>query len=340
MKPVRFSCFPFGSTLQRIGGQRTVTALVVVATFFTAGCAGKAPSIPGLFSVAQSQAASGRCADAIATYTTVLGMSPRNLRALAGRGSCYGQLGDYGKAIADYSTVTHATSSATDLATLAQYEWDAGYASQATADLAKASYLAGLDDDVGELLQVAGIQVSYSALAGAAVTLQRIPARARLAQWYLLSGTLEAGFSDVPAMTSDYATAIRLSPTSQLAPALVTAANAYWNLGHYNIALSYYERALKAEGSINRSQVYVQMGYAEDRIGSPIAAIADYRAALAQGLAGSTRQGTEFAIAADYALLREFPQARAALAPLLHGNLSAALRAEVNTLNAAIATSG
>lgn len=340
MRPVRFPCFRFWSTLRRIGGQRTAMASVVVATFFTAGCAGTAPSIPALLSVAQSQAASGRCADAIATYTTVLGMSPRNLRALAGRGSCYGQLGDYGKAIADYSTVTHATSSATDLATLAQYEWDAGYASQATADLAKASYLAGLDDDVGELLQVAGIQLSYSALAGAAVTLQRVPAPGRLAQWYLLSGTLEAGLSDVPAMTSDFATAIRLSPTSQLAPPLVTAANAYWNLGHYNIALSYYERALKAEGSIDRAQVYIQMGSAEDRIGLPMAAIEDYRAALAQGLTGSTRQTTEFAIAEDYAVLRQWPEARAALAPLLHGQLSGALQAEVNTLKAAIATGG
>lgn len=320
--------------------QQWMIAVVAAAALLMGGCASDASSVSGLLSIAGRQAAASRCSEAIATYTQVLGVSPGNLVALAGRGSCYGQLGEYAQAIADYTAITHVTASATDLVTLATYEWDAGYTSQATSDVATASRLAGQGDSVGELLNIAGVQMEYSAIADASITLGRIPISGRLSQWYLLSGTVAGDMFNVPAMTKDLAVAVHLAPTSQLAPTLVVAANSWWGLGYYQTAITLYQRALTSEGSIDRGQVYVQMGYAYDRMGQPQAALGEYRAALGQGLSGSAQQGTEYAIAADFAGLRQVLQARAALAPLLRASLTPALRAEVDTLEATLTKGG
>lgn len=316
--------------------QQWIIAVVAAAALLMGGCADNASSVRGLLSIAESQEASGRCADAIATYTQVLSVSRDNLTALAGRGSCYGQLGEYAQAIGDYTAIAHATASATDLVTLATYEWDAGYTSQATSDLATASRLAGQSKSDAELLTIAGLQIGYSAIADASITLGRIPMSGRPSQWYLLSATVAGDMFQVPTMTKDLAVAVHLAPTSQLAPTLVAAANSWWDLGYYQTAITLYQRALTSEGSIDRGQVYVQMGYAYDRMDEPQAAIGEYRSALGQGLSGSARQATEYAVAADFTGLREFVEARAALAPLLRASLTPALRAEVNTLEATL----
>ncbi len=320
--------------------QWRLISTVLGAALLAAGCAGEPVSTSGLLTLAGNQAAQGHCPQAITTYSKVLGTDATNLVALQGRGTCYGQLGEYAQAISDYSAVTRMTASATDLVSLATYEWDAGFTSQATSHLATASRLAGQNDNVAELLTIAGLQLGYSASAGAALTLRRIPASGRLSVWYLLSGRLAASESDVPAMTSDFAVAVRLSPTSQLAPALVTEANAFWTIGYYGTAIATYQRALASEGAIDRAQVYVQMGYAYDRLGSLQTAIGAYRSALNQGLAGGARQATEYAIAADFVALKQLSEARTALAPLLHASLLPALRDQVNALEAVLSAGG
>lgn len=315
-------------------------AAAAATALFVVGCASGTLSVAALLSSAGIQAASGRCAQAIVTYTRVLSGSGSNLVALRGRGSCYAQLGEYAQAIGDYSEVTRATLNPADFLSLATYEWDAGYTSQATSALATASRLAGVAGNVTELLNVAAVQLSYSASAGASITLGRVPISGRLAQWYLLSGNLAGSMFNVQAMTKDFAVAIGLTPISQLAATLVVAANSWWDLGYYQTAISLYQRALSSEGSIDRSQVYVQMGYAYDRMGQLQPAIAAYRFALANGLIGGARQQTEYAIAADFARLNQVLQAQTALASLLHASLTPALRAEVNTLEATLSKEG
>lgn len=320
--------------------RRWVVTAVTAAALLTASCAGEAPSVSALIALANNEAASGQCAEAIVTFTRVLSMSANNLTALRGRASCDAQLGQYAQAISDYSEVTRVTKSAGDFLTLAGWEWDAGYISQAGTDLGTASRLAADNADVTELLNIAAAQLSYSFYTGASLTLGRIPVKARFSEWYLLSGTLAAALFNVPAMRNDFTAAVRMSPKSQLAPALVTEANAFWNLGHYDRAIAVYQEALGSEGSIDRAQVYVQMGYAYDRIGDFQAAIREYRAALAEGLPLSAQQATEYAIAADFVTLRQVSQARTALAPLLRAHLTPALRAQVHSLEAALSEEG
>lgn len=317
-------------------GRWSAATAVLAATVLLAGCGSAAPSVDALFALAESQAASGHCTQAIGTYSKILSARSGNLVALRGRGTCYGQLGEYAQAIADYSEVTRDTASALDFVTLATYEEDAGYTSQGVADLTVASRLAGATDNVAELLNIAGIQLGYAANSDAAITLNRVPRGARLQEWYLLNGRLEGALFNVTAMTNDFSIAIKLTPTSELAPTLVLAANSWWELGYYHTAISLYQRALSSEGSIDRAEVYQQMGYAYDRMGSLGAAIGAYETAVRLGLPQAAQQEAEYSIASDYASLGQVAQARAALAPLLHGSVPAALQAEVKTLEAAL----